>query len=100
MKQSLLTFFTLSEGHRQKLLPPIDCQAPLCYMTVIHIEAVTAIVEEIYDETVIFKLFWTLSEGHRAKLTSPLDWQTPLCYMSVIYMKAVTMIVKSYLMKQ
>ena len=36
--------FTLSEGHRAKLKPPMDYQTQLCYMYVIHLEAVTAIV--------------------------------------------------------
>ena len=48
---------TLSEGHRAKLTPPMDWQTPLCYMSVIHLEAVTAIVREIFDEIVMFDLF-------------------------------------------
>ena len=63
-------------------------------MSVIHLKAVTAIVKEISDETVMSDVIVTLSEGHRAKLTPPLDCQPPFSYMSVIHLKAVTAIVK------
>ena len=48
---------TLSKGHRAKLIPVMDCQAQLCYMSVIHLEAVTAIVKEIFDESDMIDLF-------------------------------------------
>ena len=63
-------------------------------MSVMHLEAVTAIVKEIFEETVMIDLILTLSKGHTTKLTSPLDWQISLCYMSAIHLKAVTTIVK------
>ena len=69
---------TLSEGNRAKLISPMDCQTPLCYMSVIHLKAVTTTVSQIFDETVIFDLILTLPEGHRTKLSSPLDRQTQL----------------------
>ena len=50
-------FLTLSKGHRAILIPPMDKQASLCYMSVIHLESVTAIVKEICDETVMIDLF-------------------------------------------
>ena len=57
LEGKMIEKMTLSEGHRAKLILPMDCQTQLCYMSVIHLEAVTAIVKEIFDETVMFDLF-------------------------------------------
>ena len=76
------------------MTPPVDCQPPLSYMSVIHVKAVTIIVKEIFNEAVMSDLIVTLCEGHRAKLTLPVDCQPPLSYMSVIHLRAVTIIVK------
>ena len=73
------------------------CQTPLCYMSVIHLKAVTVIVNEVFNKTVICDLILTFSEGHRAKRTPPVDCQTPTYYMSVIHLKAVSSIVKEIL---
>ena len=79
--------FTLPEGHRVKLIPPLDWQTPLCYMPVIPLKPVTNKIIEILDETVIIDLIFTLSEGHRAKLTPP------LYFNPVIHLEDVTNIV-------
>ena len=54
---------SLPEDHRGKLIAPLDSQTPLCYMSVIHLKAVTAIVNEIFDETVMFDLFLPYPKG-------------------------------------
>ena len=63
-------------------------------MSVIHLKAVTTIVKEIFNETVMNDLFRPFSEGHRAKRTPPVDCQTATSYMSVIHLKTVTTKVK------
>ena len=69
-------------------------------MSVIHLNAVTTTVSQIFSETVINDLILTYLEGHRAKLIQPIqlillvDYQASLCYMSVIHLETVTAIVK------
>ena len=38
---------TILKGLKGKLIPLLDCHPPLCYMSVIHLKAVTTIVKEI-----------------------------------------------------
>ena len=42
---------TLSEGHTAKLIPPLDWQIPLCYISVIHLKAVTSIGNQLSRQT-------------------------------------------------
>ena len=47
---------TFSKGHRAKLTSPLDWQTPLCYMSVIHLEAVTSMVNELLARKCIIDL--------------------------------------------
>ena len=37
------------EGHRVKLIPPVESLTPIFYMSVIHLKAVAMIVSEIFS---------------------------------------------------
>ena len=94
LEGKMIKKITLSEGHKAKLIAPMDCQTQLCYMYVIHLEAVTITVKEIFYETVMSDLIVTLSKGQGAKLKPPVDCQPPFFYMSVIHLNAVTITVE------